>query len=120
DGEPVGVSHPRAWVQVAAVSRDQTKNTMTMLPGLMSDKLIATYGIKAGAELIRADGGKKRLEAVTSNYRSLEGARSTFVVLNETQHWISGNGGHKMYETIDGNATKRNARYLAITNAYLP
>jgi hypothetical protein len=25
-----------------------------------------------------------------------------------------------MYETIDGNATKRDSRYLAITNAYLP
>ena len=33
---------------------------------------------------------------------------------------IAGNGGHKMYETIDGNATKMNSRYLAITNAYLP
>ncbi|WP_406409647.1 terminase [Streptomyces halstedii] len=31
-----------------------------------------------------------------------------------------GNNGHKMYETIDGNATKQDSRYLAITNAYLP
>lgn len=120
NGEPVGIPHPQAWVQVAAVSRDQTRNTMTLFPSLMSDHFIATYNIKPGAELIRANGGKQRLEAVTSSFRALEGGRSTFVVLNETHHWIKGNNGDKMYETIDGNATKKDARYLAITNAFLP
>ncbi|WIM95779.1 terminase [Actinoplanes oblitus] len=119
-GDPVGAPHPQAWVQVAAVSREQTRNTMTLFPSLMSKHFIATYGIKAGAELIRANGGRQRLEAVTSSYRALEGGRSTFVVLNETHHWIRGNNGHQMYETIDGNATKKDSRYLAITNAYLP
>lgn len=119
-GEPIGVAHPQAWVQVAATSREQTKNTVTLFPGLMSDAFVKHFRIKAGAELIRANGGRQRLEAVTSNFRSLEGARSTFVVLNETHHWITGNGGHKMYDTIDGNATKKDSRYLAITNAFLP
>jgi hypothetical protein len=41
-------------------------------------------------------------------------------VLNETHHWVAGNNGDKMYSTIDGNATKQDSRYLAITNAYLP
>jgi phage terminase large subunit-like protein len=107
-------------VQVAATSRDQTKNTMTLMPSLMSKRLIAEYGIKAGAELIRAHGGRVRLEAVTSSYRALEGGRSTFTVLNETHHWVSSNNGHQMYETVDGNSTKTSSRYLAITNAYLP
>ncbi|QMP84492.1 terminase large subunit [Streptomyces phage Endor1] len=120
NGDPVGVPHPQAWVQIAAVSRDQTRNTMTLMPSLMSDHFINTYGIKAGAELIRANGGRQRLEAVTSSFRALEGGRSTFVVLNETHHWVKGNNGDKMYETIDGNATKKDSRYLAITNAYLP
>jgi phage terminase large subunit-like protein len=120
DGEPIARPHPQAWVQVAATSRDQTRNTMTLMPGLMSNRLIAEYGIKAGAELIRAHGGRVRLEAVTSSYRALEGGRSTFTVLNEIQHWVSGNNGHLMYETVDGNSTKTNSRYLAITNAYLP
>jgi hypothetical protein len=114
-GDPIGVPHPNAWV-----SRDQTRNTMTVFPALMTEEFIAQYKIKAGAELIRANGGRQRLEAVTSSYRALEGGRSTFVVMNETHHWISGNNGHLMYETIDGNATKMNGRYLAITNAYLP
>lgn len=37
-----------------------------------------------------------------------------------THHWVAGNHGHKMFDTIDGNATKKQSRYLAITNAYLP
>lgn len=118
-GEPVGCPVPRAWVQVTAVNQAQTTNTMEYLPGLMSDEFISHYGIKLGAELIRAAGGR-RLEAVTSSYRAIEGKRTTFVLLNETHHWIAANNGHQMYETIDGNATKRDSRYLAITNAYLP
>ncbi|MFJ3775234.1 terminase [Streptomyces sp. NPDC090075] len=119
-GEPVGVAHPRAWVQVTAVNQSQTTNTMALIPSLMSDAFKAKYGIKDGAVLIRANGGKARLEAVTSSYRALEGKRTTFTLLNETHHWVSGNNGHKMYETIDGNATKQDSRYLAITNAFLP
>jgi hypothetical protein len=119
-GEPVGVPHPRAWVQVTAVNQSQTTNTMALIPSLMTDHFKAKYNVKDGAVLIRANGGKARLEAVTSSYRALEGKRTTFTLLNETHHWVSGNNGHKMYETIDGNATKQDSRYLAITNAYLP
>lgn len=120
NGDPVGAPHPQAWVQVTAVNQAQTTNTMALIPSLMTDLFIATYGIEPGAVLIRANGGKQRLEAVTSSFRALEGKRTTFTLLNETHHWVSGNNGHKMYETIDGNATKKDSRYLAITNAYLP
>ena len=119
NGQPVGKAHPRAWVQIAAVNQAQTRNTTTLLGTMMSERFRSTYDIQDGAILIRASGGR-RLEAVTSSYRALEGGRSTFVVLNETHHWVLGNNGIKMYETIDGNATKMNSRYLAITNAYLP
>ncbi|MGW6404512.1 hypothetical protein [Streptomyces sp. NPDC055134] len=60
DGQPVGVPHPQTWVQIAAVSRDQTRNTMTLMPSLISERMIETYDIKAGAELIRANGGRQR------------------------------------------------------------
>jgi len=33
-GIPIAVAHPAPWIQVAAVSRDQTRNTMTLFPGL--------------------------------------------------------------------------------------
>lgn len=119
-GGAVGKPHPRSWVQVAAVSREQTVNTMSLMPALMSDRLVQEYGIKPGAELIRAHRGRCRLEAVTSSFRSLEGKRSTFVILNETHHWVAGNGGPQMYEVVNQNVGKMNCRYLAITNAYLP
>lgn len=119
-GQPIGVRHPAAWVQIAAVNQAQTRNTMTMVTSIMTDAFKREYNVVPGTELIRAFMGKCRLECVTKNYRALEGGRSTFVVLNETHHWVEGNWGHKMFETIDGNATKIKGRYLAITNAYLP
>lgn len=120
NGNPIGERHPQAWVQVSAVNQSQTTNTMSLIPSLMSDLFKQTYDIRDGAVLIRAMGGTCRLEAVTSSFRALEGKRTTFSLLNETHHWVLGNQGHKMYETIDGNATKKDSRYLAITNAYLP
>lgn len=120
DGFAMGRAHPSSWVQVAAVSRDQTRNTMNLMPSLMSKHFIDTYKVKPGIERIRANGGKQILEAVTSSPKTLEGNRATFVVLNETHHWIQGNKGHEMYLTIWGNATKMDGRYMAITNAFLP
>lgn len=123
EGHPVGESHPQAYVLLTAVSLSQTGNTMDLFPSLVSEKAKQVYDIKLGAEIIRANGGRQKLLAVTSSPRALEGKRTTFTLLNETHHWIKGNDGHKMYETIDGNATKSKggrARYLAITNAYLP
>lgn len=119
-GEMKAVPHPQAWVQITAVSQTQTTNTMAMFPIIMKDEFIAHYNIKLGAELIRANGGKQRLEAVTSSYRAIEGKRTTFTLKNETHHWVAGVDGHKMAETIDGNSTKMNSRWLSITNAYLP
>ena len=120
DGDPVGRPHPNAWVQVVAVSQQQTTNTFELFPRLMSEQFKNDYGIIASAEIIRANGGRCRLVAVTASYRSLEGGRVTFTLLNETQHWVSGNQGDKMFETIRSNATKGGNRIMAITNAFLP
>lgn len=120
DGNPVGIPHPAAWVQVTGVNQSSTSTTMACLPALMSDDFQSAYQIEPGAELMRAMGGRCRLEAVTSSYRAIEGKRTTFTVLGESHHWVLGNQGHKMMETIDGNATKMGSRYLAVTNAFLP
>lgn len=122
-GEPLCKQQEMAEVQIAATSLEQTKNTMDMIKAIMSPDLIAKHGIRIGADLVRAHHGTHKIKAVTSNWRALEGKRATFVVLNETHHWVSGNGGHEMYNVIEGNKTKgakRGSRYLAITNAYLP
>lgn len=121
--DPVGRRHPRSWIQIAAVSKEQTKNTMTLFPGLFTPETIAEHGIDIGKEVIYAHGGKCRIEAVTSSPKTLEGARPTLVIKNETHHWLSNNDGHEMSDVIDRNITKSKggqARTLSITNAYNP
>lgn len=124
DGDtPVATDCPDAWVQTAATSLEQTKNTMRLMPGLITPDARAHYRVQLGKELIHAQGGERLIQAVTSSPATLEGARATFVLKNETQHWDSSNGGHEMAAVIERNATKSAdgaARTLAITNAPEP
>lgn len=122
-GQPLGVQHPAAWVQIAAVSQDQTRNTMTLFPSILSKRAIEEYRIDLGKEIIYADKGRARIEAVTSSPRALEGGRPTFTSMGETHHWVEANGGHEMAAVIERNATKSadgQARTLADTNAFEP
>ena len=120
-GIPIGRNERAALIQVSAVSREQTTNTGDMFGLITTPAFKKEFAFKDGIELIRANQGRQKIQLVTSNYRSIEGKRATFTLLNETHHWVTGNGGIKMYETIDGNASKlAGGRYLAITNAYQP
>jgi hypothetical protein len=117
---PAGIAHPEAWVQLAAVSKDQTRNTMTLFPSLFKPSAIERYAIDIGKEIIYANRGAARIEAVTSSPRSLEGGRTTFVGMNETHHWLANNEGHEMAAAIERNATKVDGRVVAVTNAFEP
>ena len=122
-GDPIAKPHPRAWVQVAAVSLEQTKNTMKLFNGLFTDECKAEHGIDIGKTVIYAYGGMKAIEAVTSSPASLEGNRPTLVIKNETHHWKQNNEGVAMAEAIERNATKSKggaARTFSITNAPEP
>jgi hypothetical protein len=101
-GELFAEPHSAAWVQVAAVSKDQTRNTMTLFPGMLSRKAIQEYRIDLGKEIIYAHEGRNRIEAVTSSPRALEGGRATFVIKNESHHWIESNEGLQMSWIIAG------------------
>lgn len=122
DGTPFAVRHAAPWVQIAAVSKDQTRNTMRLFSPMFSPAMVAEFGIDLGKEIIYSAAGGV-IEAVTSSPRALEGGRATFVVQNETHHWISANGGHEMAMVIAGNVGKSRgggARTMEITNAPLP
>ncbi|MEH0417802.1 terminase [Streptomyces sp. B21-083] len=122
-GQPLGMQHPAAWVQIAAVSQDQTRNTMTLFPSILSKRAIDEYRIDLGKEIIYADKGRARIEAVTSSPRALEGGRPTFTSMGETHHWLESNSGHEMAAVIERNATKSadgQSRTLADTNAFEP
>lgn len=120
---PVGRDEPNAWVQLVAVSQEQTQNTMKLFPSLVSFEARREYGIQVGKLNVWGLGDTRHIKAVTSNPLSLEGPRPTLIVRNETQNWITANGGHELAETIEGNAAKSEggaARQLDICNAYRP
>lgn len=125
-GDPVAKENPSAWVDVAAVSMEQTRNTFALFPSLISEKCQKKHFMNKqsfGQTMIYAHRGQRFIRAVTSNPRSLEGGRASFVVRNETHHWLANNNGHKMAQVIERNATKSKggaARALSITNAYEP
>lgn len=122
-GQPVGRDIETAWVQTAAVSLEQTKNTMRLLPGLVGAEARAKFGLVPAKEQAYALGDERFLQAVTSSPSTLQGARSTFVLMNETHEWLATNQGHEMALTISNNVTKSSdgaARTLRITNAFEP
>jgi len=122
-GQPLGMQHPAAWVQMAAVSQDQTRNTMTIFPSIFTRRALEEFRIDLGKEIIYADKGRARIEAVTSSPRALEGGRPTATYPNETHHWLEANSGHEMAAVIERNATKSadgQSRTMAITNAFEP
>lgn len=123
DGQPVGIDVPGAWIQNAAVSLEQTKNTMRLFPTLFSARAKREFGVQIGKEKVYALEGDRLIEAVTSSPATLEGGRPTTVVLNETHLWLDSNEGHEMAAVISRNTAKSAdgaARKLRITNAYEP
>lgn len=120
NGEPKGKPRSNPWVQIAAVSEDQTDNTY----GAIYELLTANEG-RAAKELNIDDGRTRlylkgrpgRLEPVTASAGSREGQRLTFAILDETHLWTPRNGGVKLANTIRRNAGKMGGRTVETTNA---
>lgn len=119
DGEPVGIQRPSPWVQIAAVSQDQTDNCYAQLyDALRSSPALDDFGIDLGRTRIFLKGRQGRIEPVTSAMGSREGQPVTFAVLEETQYWRPSNGGVDLVATIRRNLAKTDGRSVEITNAY--
>lgn len=122
NGNPVGKQRPSAWIQIAAVSQDQTRNTFTLFPALISQAMKEEYGLDVNKTIIYTKAGGM-IEGVTSSPLALEGKRPTFVIKNETQWWVETNDGHTMSEVIAGNVDKAaygGCRALSICNGHVP
>lgn len=120
DGDPVGKHRHAAWVQVVAVSQEQTKNTFSLFPVMASKKLRDDYALEVNKTILYSGIGG-RIEAVTSSPYAMEGSRPTLVIQNETQWWVESNQGHDVAAVIDGNVTKiPGSRKLSICNAHVP
>ncbi|MGZ4518966.1 MAG: hypothetical protein ACXVX9_00100 [Mycobacteriaceae bacterium] len=124
DGDvPVGMERPNPWVQILAVSQVQTQNTMKLFPSLIPQATRDKYGIQIGKLNVWAKGDMAQIEAATASVRAIEGGRPTTIIRNETQNWLTSNGGHDMAGAIEGNAAKSEdgaARILDLCNAYRP
>lgn len=123
-GEAKATEQPDAWVQILAVTLEQTKSTMRLFPRLFTDEAKAEYRLAINKETIYAHGDERFLQALTSNPAPLEGARPTATLANETHHWRANNNGLEMYDVLTRNATKSGVsvkgRLLQLSNAYQP
>ena len=122
DGQPVGRPWDNPWVQIAAVSEDQTDNTYAAIHEMLSandGRAAKALGIDNGRTRLYLVGRPGRLEPVTAAAGSREGQRLTFAVLDETHLWTRRNGGVKLAGTLRRNAAKMGGRTLETTNAPL-
>lgn len=119
-GQPFGKANMSAWVQLAATTTEQNKNTMLLIPSMLPKRTREQFGLDVQKQIIHVTGTGRRLEAVSSNFAGLEGARPSFALLNETHHWKPSQGGSELYQTIRNNVDKVQGWYLCITNAYQP
>lgn len=122
-GQPVGVPWAvlrTPYVQVAAVSEAQTKNSWVPLREMLdSPTLLDAYpGVEVLDTFINLPRG--RIEPVTSSARSLKGNKPVFAILDQTEEWVASNGGVHMAEVMRINAAKLNGTTVESPNAYTP
>lgn len=120
-GEPVGAPPPTPWVQIAAVSEDQTDNTYRSLRGMVAAgaPVVNNYDLDVGLTRINIPGGGL-IEPVTASSGTRQGQRVTFAVFDETHLWTPERHGPQLAETIRGNVGKINGRSFESTNAWAP
>ena len=120
DGEPVGRPRETPWVQIAALSEDQTDNTYISLLSMLEGGDAATdFGLDVGLTRINVKGKRgARLEPVTASAGSREGQPVTAAVLDEPHLWTPSNGGTRLAATLRRNVAKTNGRSVESTNAW--
>ncbi|MDK8577217.1 terminase [Corynebacterium pseudodiphtheriticum] len=122
-GSAVGKSVSMPWVQIAAVSLDQTENTMRMVRAMASPAnapaLHRDYSLDVGKTQIFVQ-PEGKLEVITSSAATAEGAESTFVIGDELEHWTPSNGGSELHATLLDNLSKSGSRMLETLNAWKP
>jgi hypothetical protein len=116
-GKPVDMP----LVQIAATAESQTANTMRMVRALAAkaSPLARAYGIDVGkTQYYKQPEGT--LQVITSSANAAEGAESSCVIADETEHWKPSNGGPDLAATLADNLTKSGNRMLETCNAWVP
>lgn len=123
NGEPVGRRWPTPWIQVVAVSEDQTDNVWTALVPMIELGSLAANIPDTGKTRINvpgSGGSNGLIEPVTSAAVSRLGQRITFAVHDETHSWTAENRGVKLADTQRRNLAGMGGRSVETTNAWDP
>lgn len=123
DGRPVArpwSSIRTPWVQLAAVSEDQTRNAWSPLLEMLREgpAIDEYFGLEPMETFVNLPKG--RIEFVTSAATSREGNRPTFAVLDQTEEWKPSNGGVKLAATMRRNLGKTGGASIESPNAFEP
>lgn len=121
-GRCVGKPVEMPLVQIAAVSQEQTANTMRMVRKMAAKgtKVQQKYGLDVGKMQIFAPQTHGELKIMTSSSTTAEGTQTTFFVADETEHWTSSQGGQELMKTLIQNAAKSGSRGIQTCNAWIP
>lgn len=123
NGRPVGKPWSRIRtpiVQLMAVSEDQTRNAWApLLEMIREGPVIDEYpGVDPMETQVNLPSG--RIEFRTSSATSAEGNKPVFAVLDQTESWVSANGGVKLAATVRRNAGKIGGTTIEAPNAFEP
>jgi hypothetical protein len=124
NGEPVGrpwgcMGDPRAWVQIGAISEDQTDNIYRVLRPMIDDGPLTEVMPKTGEEFIRI-GTRGRIDTVSSNAKSRLGQQVSFVAQDETGIWTKSNGMIELAHAQRRGLAGMGGRTEETTNAWNP
>lgn len=124
NGRPVGkpwASVRTPYVQVLAVSEDQTKNAWgPLLEMLREGPACDDYPGLEPMESFVALPYKGRIESSTSAAQSREGQRPVFSILDQTESWVKSNGGISLAATVRRNLGKTGGASIEAPNAFVP
>lgn len=118
-GEPVGRPWATPWIQVTAVSQDQTDNVYRALVPMIDLGPLGNIITDTGLTRINLPGGGF-IEPVTASARSRLGQRITCSVQDETHSWLEPNGGWKLADNQRRNLAGMGGRAIETTNAWDP
>src|SRR5699024_10038008 len=59
-----------------------------------------------------------KIQKVTSSASSVKGKGSVFAAADQTESWVSSNGGKKLMNVISSNVAKMGGRYIETPNAF--
>lgn len=122
NGIVIGRPHRLSKVQLAANSKKQAEEILTVANQMFSRRLRLAAKIDTGMTRTMTANGS-RIEVITSSEQSSEGAPATAVILNESHHMTESNGGEAVADVARRNVGKSpehiQARLLELTNAHL-